>query len=78
MLPTFILFRHEQYNFQKDLGAQLKLSGDYDVYTLPALEIPLQRHIWSRVVSSVAHLSLHPEHIPEQPKHSLSSPREDS
>ena len=41
MLPTFILFRHEQYNFQKDLGAQLKLSGDYGAYTLSALEIPL-------------------------------------
>ena len=38
--PTFILFRHEQYNFQKNLGAQLKLSGDYGVYTLSALEIP--------------------------------------
>ena len=36
----FILFIHEQYNFQKDLGAQLKLSGDCDAYALPALEIP--------------------------------------
>ena len=45
MLPTFILFRHEQYTLQKDLGAQLKLSEDYGVYTLPALEIPPQRHI---------------------------------
>ena len=46
-----ILFRHEQYTFQKNLGAQLKLSGDYDGYTLPALEIPPQLHIWSRVVT---------------------------
>ena len=38
--PKIILFRHEQYTFQKDLGAQLKHSGDYGVYTLPALEIP--------------------------------------
>ena len=37
----FILFRHEQYTFQKNLGAQLKLSGDCGAYTLPALEIPL-------------------------------------
>ena len=36
-----ILFRHEQYHFQKDLGAQLKHSGDYGAYTLSALEIPL-------------------------------------
>lgn len=38
--PNIILFRHEQYHFQKDLGAQLKLSGDYSAYTLSALEIP--------------------------------------
>ena len=38
--PKIILFRHEQYTFQKDLVAQLKLSGDYVGYTLPALEIP--------------------------------------
>ena len=40
-VTNIILFRHEKYNFQKDLGAQLKLSGDYDAYTLSALEIPL-------------------------------------
>ena len=65
--PKIILFRHEQYHFQKDLGAQLKLSGELSVvYSISSRN------------SSVAHLSLHPEHIPEQPKHSLSSPREDS
>ena len=40
-VPNIILFRHEQCNFQKDLGAQLKLSGDYSGYTLSALEFPL-------------------------------------
>ena len=39
--PKIILFRHEQYELQKNLGAQLKLSGDYGAYTLSALEIPL-------------------------------------
>ena len=52
----FILFRHEQYHFQKDLGAQLKLSGELSfVYSIGSRN------------SSVTHLSLHPEHIPEQP-----------
>ena len=40
-VPNIILFRHEQYTFQKDLGAQLKFSGYYGGYTLSALEIPL-------------------------------------
>ena len=50
MLPTFILFRLEKYELQKDLGAQLKLSVELSVvYSIGSRNS-------SEVSSSVAHL----------------------